>query len=425
MYLFFVRAFNDIDHMTPVVWRMHTDNCSVTVYCINPEYDIESDYRLNFLRKLGVKVDYIYKNFDKELGLFHQMIRFLFLSGFAVKRQLSSVDRSPSSASPHMSGQLFQKLGSQLYDLAKKRYYDINWAYKVIERSCAKVLCFDWVRPRQYIVDVLLRAAKEMSVPTLALPHGVFVYTSDLSKIGSSKERTFEKYNRYDYIIVQNELCREVIAASGVDKEKIAVLGSARYCEEWLGQNRKILPRTITSNGRNAGQLRVVFMTTKTRYGIHTERMLRSFDILSKFTNIEVMIKPHTRTGSETYLYDNLPLPFAWDISSVELCEWADVVLVVGSSIIVEALTLDKPILYLKYLHENTTLYEEYGACWTIHDESELHDALLSLQAGKATLPYVHENVYRFLTEVIYGGWNQRDILRDYREFIVNCAMGQ
>jgi hypothetical protein len=67
MYLFFVRAFNDIDHMTPVVWKMSRDNYPVAVYCINPDYDIDNDYRLNFLKELGVKVDFIYNDFGQEL----------------------------------------------------------------------------------------------------------------------------------------------------------------------------------------------------------------------------------------------------------------------------------------------------------------------------------------------------------------------
>ena len=65
MYLFFVRAFNDIDHMTPVVWKMSRDNYPVAVYCISPDYDIDNDYRLNFLKELGVKVDFIYNDFDQ------------------------------------------------------------------------------------------------------------------------------------------------------------------------------------------------------------------------------------------------------------------------------------------------------------------------------------------------------------------------
>jgi hypothetical protein len=37
------------------------------------------------------------------------------------------------------------------------------------------------------------------------------------------------------------------------------------------------------------------------------------------------------------------------------LCEWADVMLVIGFSILIESLIQRKPILYLKYLHENIT----------------------------------------------------------------------
>jgi CDP-glycerol glycerophosphotransferase (TagB/SpsB family) len=95
--------------------------------------------------------------------------------------------------------------------------------------------------------------------------------------------------------------------------------------------------------------------------------------------------------------------------------------LVVGSSIIIEALTRNKPALYLKYLHENTTEYEEFGACWIINDEDELRDALLSLRDKKGHVPYTDENVDRWLAEVIYGGQNERDVLRVYEEFIVNC----
>jgi hypothetical protein len=94
--------------------------------------------------------------------------------------------------------------------------------------------------------------------------------------------------------------------------------------------------------------------------------------------------------------------------------------LVIGSSILIETLVQHKPVLYLKYLHENTTEYEELGACWTINNEAELKEALLSLQSDKTNVPYTGENVKRFLSEIIYGGRNERDVLGDYENFILN-----
>ena len=93
MYLFFVRAFNDIDHITPIVWKMNQGHLPVAVYCTNPEYDIHSDYRLNFLRGLGIKVDFLYNNFDQSLGRLHRSVRFLMFRCYALIRNLGEASR--------------------------------------------------------------------------------------------------------------------------------------------------------------------------------------------------------------------------------------------------------------------------------------------------------------------------------------------
>ena len=420
MYLFFIRAFNDIDHMAPVVWKMSRDNYPVAVYCINPDYDIDNDYRLTFLKELGIKVDFVYNDFDQELGSLHKILRFLFLKCFSLGRRWDSEPRKGLVIVRSIFGRLVQKIGSRLFKLTKKIFYGPKWARNVLRQSVAQALCFDHVRPKQYIIDSLLGAAEEMSVPTLALPHGVYLYTNNLVKVASTEESRYDKFNRFAYIVVQNKLRQEVLARAGVNEEKIFVLGSARYSDEWMSQYSKILPRMIKSDAEGAGKLKVVFMTTRPVYRIDVERMLRTFKMLSELDGIEVVVKPHTRTGTEAHIYDNSPLANVSDISSVELCEWADVMLVIGSSIIIEALTRKKPALYLKYLHENTTEYEEFGACWIINDETELQDALLLLRDGEGHVPYTEDNVDKWLAEIIYGGRGIRDVLSDYKEFIVN-----
>jgi 3-deoxy-D-manno-octulosonic-acid transferase len=260
-------------------------------------------------------------------------------------------------------------------------------------------------------------------MPTIALPHGVFIYTNNFVRNGSAEEDRYDKFNRFDYIVTQNELRKAVLTRAGVQSEKIFVMGSARYCNEWMTLNASILPRTMKTNTENQGRLRAVFMTTRFAYRIDVERMLKTFDLLSELAGIEMVVKPHTRTGKEAKVYENIPLTNVADFSSVELCEWADVVLAIGSSIIIEPLKQNKPVIYLKYLHENTTQYEELDACWTVHNEAELKDALLSLQADKTKVPYTEENVNRFLSEIIYGGKGERDVLGDYESFIVNNAL--
>jgi len=420
MYLFFIRAFNDIDHITPIVWKMNRDSQPVAVYCINPEYDIQSDYRLSFLHTRGVTVDFLYNDFDDGLGRLHQFLRSAMFRSYRIHKHFTRLRLRGMSPLSNALAKSARMTGKLIYAILKAFFYKEAWAASIIEKTGARALCFDHVRPRQYIVDVLLRAARENSIPTLALPHGVFIYTNNLVKTGSAEEERFDKFNQFDYIITQNQLRKDVLARAGVQREKIFVLGSARYCDEWMAQNKKILPRKMGAFESGNGKLKAVFMTTRFAYRIDADRMIKTFDLLSRMEGVEVMVKPHTRTGKEAGFYEEIPLPNAADISSVELCEWADVMLVIASSIIIESLVLDKPALYLKYLHANTTQYEEFGACWTIHDEAELQDALLTLINDKSKVPYSANDINNFLSEIIYGGIEKRDVLRDYEQFIVS-----
>jgi UDP-N-acetylglucosamine:LPS N-acetylglucosamine transferase len=420
MYLFFIRHFNDIDHMTPIIWKMARNNYPVSVYCIEPARDIKNDYRLKFLTMNGVKIDYVFNHFAQGLGLRHWIHRFFFLRLLALHRSILSNKKIQGFHFIDKFNQSIQKYGDRLYKRSIKRFYNLEWAKGIVKKSSAKVICFDWVRSRKSrVVGPLIRAANEMSIPIISLPHGVFLYTNNFIKFDSTEKMRFEKFNLFDYVVVQNPLRKKVIAKSGVDDQKIVVLGSTRYCDEWMAQNRKILPRKMLPQEVIDKKLKVVFMTTRPSYRINVDRMMQTFEMLSQMEDFEVVIKPHTRSGDEAFIYRDVPLSDVSDLSSVELCEWADVILVIASSIIIEALKLGKPALYLKHLHENTMEYEKFNACWIINSD-ELKDALSSLRKDKNNLPYTEENVNRWLAEIIYGGRNKRDILNDYTQFIVS-----
>lgn len=424
MYLFFVRAFNDIDHITPVVWKMNQDGYPVSVYCIDPEYDIESDYRLSFLRANGITVTKLYDVFLNKFGYLHRLFHLVMRSCFRLHKNINRHYQNGFLPWRRALGKCIREIGKLSYWCLKTLFYKKTWAERFLKDAGARALCFDHIRPRQYVVRVLMNAAKESAIPTIALPHGVFIYLNDLIKEGATKERGYAKYNQFDHIIIQNPQRKQYLIDSGVKENKIHALGSTRYCDEWMAQNRQILPKMVINGIQQSRKLKVVFMTTRFAFRIDVKRMLKTFNLLAQLNDIEVIVKPHTRTGKEAGFYKNLPLKNAADISSVELCEWADVTLVIASSILIEALVQAKPVLYLKYLHGNTTLYEKLGACWKINNEVELQNALQSLRADKNNVPYSAENVEKFLSEIIYGGRSKRDVLEDYRHFIVKRAEG-
>lgn len=420
MYLFFVRHFNDIDHVAPIVWKIAKENHPAAVLCMNLRYNIWSDYRLQFLKDIGVTVNYLYDEFGQYQSGLYRAIYFLMNQCFIFQRKRIERNDKRQSMPYHLFAELIGALGTLIYKIMRMGYFGANWARKIIEQSGAQAICFDHIMPGHYVVNALLRAAKELSIPSLTLPHGVHLYTNEVTKPKATSTRRLLKFNNYDYVIAPNELRKNMLTQSGVSAKKIFVLGSARYCDEWMEQNRKILPKRFGNNKSN--KLKLAFLPSKPQCNVDRERMTKTIKLLAEIDDIKVMIKPHTRTSDRIDLSIGKNLQNASDVLTADLCEWADAILVVGSSVITEALMRKKPALYLKYLHSNTTLFEELHACWTIRNESELNSAVLSLCGNKKSIPYSQENVNNYLIEVVYGGTEEKDVLAKYKNFIVDYA---
>ncbi len=422
MYLFFVRHFNDIDHIAPIVWKITKENHPAAVFCMNLRYNIWSDYRLQFLKDIGVTVNYLYDEFGQYQNGFYRTLYFLMNQCFTFQRTQIERNNKQRSIPFHLFIGLIGSLGTLLYKILRMGYFGVNWARKIIEYSGAQAICFDHIMPGLYVVDAFLRAAKELSIPTLTLPHGVHLYTNEVTKPKATSARRLLKFNSFDYVIAPNQLRKNMLTQSGVSADKIFVLGSARYCDEWMEQNRKILPKRFGNSKNKINKLKLVFLPSKPQCNVDRERMTKTLELLADNDDIEVMIKPHTRTSDNIDLSIGKNLRNASDVLTADLCEWADAILIVGSSVITEALMKKKPALYLKYLHSNTTLFEELHACWTIRNESELNTAILSLCENKISIPYSQENVKNYIVEVVYGGTEDKDVLAKYENFIVDYA---
>jgi UDP-N-acetylglucosamine:LPS N-acetylglucosamine transferase len=389
---------------------------------MNPRYDVWNDYRLVFLSRMGVIVNYLYSEFDQDRGHIHKLLNTLMQASYDTQKRLGSSKRGPADMLVRLLTSSLGSLGTIFYKIMRSLYYNKTWARAILEKTGARVICFDHIMPQRYVVSSFLRAAGEMSIPALSLPHGVMLYTNENTKPKSTNWRRRSKFAFFDYVLVPNQLRKDLLIRTGIPDDKIFVFGSARYCKEWLEQNKRILPRLIDTAQSGVEKLKVVFMQSKPQCRVDLERMSTTFKILADLPEIQVMVKPHTRSAEETHLFDETHLMDASHILTAELCEWADVLLVVGSSVITEALMQRKPALYLKYLHKNTTLFEDLGACWVISDEQALKKALSILQKNRKDIPYDEKDVSEYLTEVVGGGDSSRDVLNEYKRFIVNCA---
>ncbi len=422
MFLFFVRHFNDIDHLTPIAWKLLQSNAPVAVYGMNARYDFWDDYRIRFLRREGALVDELAREFEnlhgRGCGRMHALMRRCFSIEKAIRQRDAARGRKTDGWSAFLAG----ALGTLCYKIVRRLYYREKYARQILVRREAQALCFDHIMPAHYVVGTFLNAARALAIPTVSLPHGVLLYTNPDTKEKSGRQRRQQKFSRYDQIVAPNELRKIALVESGVPAAKIAVLGSARYCPEWMAQNWKILPKLIQPRTVGADNLKVVFFPSKPQCNVDLVRLLATLEMLAAIGGIQVLVKPHTRASSHPDLPVSPQLEDASPVLTAELCGWADVVLVVGSSVVTEALVRGKTALYLQYLHSNTTLFEELGACWTIRDEADLKRAITSLAQDKHKVPYRTEDVDRYLKAVVQGGREDKDVLGQYRDFIVTTA---
>ena len=204
---------------------------------------------------------------------------------------------------------------------------------------------------------------------------------------------------------------------SGVPSDHMDVLGSARYCDEWLEIYHSILPPV--SSLPPSGKLRIVYMDHGPQYRTNADEIVESLKAVANLDFVEMIVKVSPRGHiSDERLRDFFQLDST--THSIHLIRWADVVITFMSSIVLEAFFHRKVFLYPAYFHRNTMHWEEYGACWKVSDVSELLEALRSLNNGSAPAPYQDENVKALLSDFVYGGREEADVLGNYAQFI--CA---
>jgi hypothetical protein len=105
------------------------------------------------------------------------------------------------------------------------------------------------------------------------------------------------------------------------------------------------------------------------------------------------------------------------NVPSVSLIEWSDAIINFGSSIGMEAFLQNKPHLNPSYLHTNSTVFDETVAGYHPESNADTAGLVRALHNGdlEPAPEQLTEELYR---RVIYGGNDEFDVLRQYRELI-------
>lgn len=408
--LFFLRHYNDIDHITPVIfkWTESGHTCDI-VLISSPR--TRSDYRIEFLSQLaGVRVDHI---------------RDLLPPLEFMKWRLQTLLLAPSLR--HLFIHPFVSVVNQIHDAKKRERVWKNTANYLLERSFegrgSGVVIFDWITRNSPIciewVETVVSMARTMGLGTVSLPHGDSPHANQLIRrhewklqpdIMYSAGRIFEK------LVVPNELCA-IRFRPFMDNQSLVILGSPRYCDEWLTKLATLSPPSPLT--RSGSLLKVVMFLRKSDFTTFWEEVGEVAQMIAAFPGVELVIKPHTRGGwrqpltKDTSLLRLPNLSIAGDdVHSIHLMNWADVIIDLATSVVFEAIKSKKPVLAADYLHAGRSTIAVFMPETELRCRDDVYKRIDEFLSKGCDSFYVEEHWQRFLREMIDGA--DADVLPRY-----------
>jgi hypothetical protein len=411
--LFIIRAYNDIDHITPIVYKMNLEHpdIPVNVLIYNVINDYSSDYRVKFLKNMDIPITHIFDHLSPQVipvNLYFRIIqyidkmkRFNLIRLFLNRLFVLPMKRSFNSKIDHiLPGELLNSIFNHkptviVFDQAENSFY--------------RKLC-DY--------------AKLKSITTVAVPHGHNTLANDMIWTDSMEilpnTSTIQTPNIYNYVVYENDIIANRYIRSGlVEKDQVKVIGSSRFSDEWIEKMEGIIPaKRLPIYPKET--LKVVLMLTKYKYNGHPDEIERTIEYLSNFPNLQLIVKPHTRGMRFNNTFESNVTIVDNEFHSPLLIEWADIVLFTMTSVIFDCLKKDKPILYLKNTHSNKLLSENYFHSWEVHCRDDLRAFILNAFENRNSRTYSVEDRDKYCKVMIEP--HGKNVLQMYCSFIESIA---
>jgi len=414
--LFILRTFNDIDHISPVIWKFMQKG-EKPVVLFHSSYNYQDDYRIQFLQREG-EIE-IYQKTDQEFERFVPGLGSTQNKSFIEARKAAWYARKRSERS--IFGRLHRRF-----------YFDCSDEMEWLRKRNITAAVFEWNSPRGRgeTLERFFYAAKGLGIPTFSIPHGCNIYlNSDIHEkyrrnMARGRLPDFSSRNEFDYYVVQSRYHLEHCVRFGMKRTRIQAWGSTRFYPEWQRINMELCGE-FKPQKESSGRLKVVFMLPHWNYNVDKDKTLYLLDELSGMDWIQLVIKDHTRGSAgllplsyqEKYKYKvNVEVNIA--AHSPALIRWSDAVINFGSSIGLEALLQEKTLIYPGYLHSNQTIFDQTEAAIQADDHLQVEAILEQKKRESKNAVIPPRNTEQIYRSIIYGGKEPHDVLELYYQQI-------
>jgi len=348
-YLFLFRAYPDVDHMSPLAWKLLEEGEEVHVV-VSHGFDADADHHLDLLR------GYERFHLHRAGSLLHATLPW---AVWVVARHRAKLVAVEWGDGPRADRRLsLQGLVAIVRRLAGSL------------RSAAQ-------RDSGQVRSNFVLAAWLLGRPAVCLPHGLSIKLDNMIVFGEQGER-FEREGRIDwtdrnrfaaFVLNTEHHRRWQLDHAGGDPAVVQAWGSLRWSPEWFQINRRIGP---AFKWPEAGEdrLKVVFMVPKWRNRASPDAARELMRRMQELDFVSLAVKGHPRKeGAPDPLRADPDIDWERihdlsEIDSVPLIAASDVVIDVGSSIGIEAVMQGKALVNPTHLHGIHTLFDSIeGSC--------------------------------------------------------------
>lgn len=419
--LFFLRHYNDIDHITPVIaeWIDAGHTCDVVLI---GSTKFRRDFRINYLAGLsGIRVAHIRELLTSSL-YFAWRLQMLLLTG-----NLRRLFIGP-----------FVRRLAEAYDTERRKPLWHRVARILLTRSFGEaeqgVLAFDWIERNSVIatewVEAVVSRARAQGLGTVSLPHGDSPHANQLIRRGEwqlGPDLTFSAACIFDRVVVPNELCAQRFRPF-LAENAIAVLGSPRFSEKWLAKLATLMPPSPLT--RSKSRLKIVMFLRKANFTTFWEEVSEIVHLIAAFREVELIIKPHTRSGWKQSLTRSKSLKKLSNVKvaddsmhSVHLMNWADVCIDLATSVVFEAIRFGQPVLAADYLHAGRSAAAVYMPETELRCRDDVYEKIRGFLDKGFEGFYVEAHRRQFLNEMLDVGGS--DVLSRYVMLLQAIGHGQ
>jgi hypothetical protein len=435
----FIRQFNDFDMILPFVDYVARKNKNNLILYSDVKSIPGSTYHQDFLRtQHNEKINYLFdaqyfRRFKSILG-FHDMI-------LRIQRWDKTNKRVRKVNMPYISYffSIIIKIIVGLLELIlqkpiKKFVDNLNISDKIIGHAGFE---------NGFPFRTIIKLAEKRSIATIGSSRSFTCYTNlDFTGKSSINKDSFSGVDKAKDTmkkIIVNKIrgkryyCTHYVAGRsqkraffqsasfpGFEKpNRVYESCTPRYTKGWCEIFRSyLLERTKFSFGAKE-KLNVIFFISDLAYNVNESELINTVFELSKMENINFVYKPHpgshlsfNKCGANCY--------DAREINSILLSDWADVGIVFGSSIGVQLLLDNVPLIVPSYVHTNTTIYEEYSVCINTKSLFELKTILSNNNKNDISKLVDNKRVECFLDKYLDGSKGYDQLMLEYYEEVVN-----